>query len=347
MFSRKISFLLLLLLGLVIALGCSDDNPTEPPPAGPSCAIEPSTLNFGAVVVGQTKDLSFTITNNGSERFQGMASENCDHFEITGGTAPYDLGPGESHAVMVRFAPTTVGTHACTVMLSDTVCSDVPVMGSGAPATLIAARDNTLYESDTGEWSNGGGNFMFAGRTALNGPSGEPVESRRAIFAFDLTSIPQSATVDSVVLLLTMVRPVGASNGTRLTTLHKLTADWGEGTTVPLNTSEGGGEAAEVGDATWIHTFLPNQMWATPGGDYVATGSASTLVANEPGSTVHRWGSTSTMVSDVEDWIQNPLTNFGWILIGDESTDKTAKRFATRENFDAAKRPMLMVYFSL
>ena len=42
------------------------------------------------------------------------------------------------------------------------------------------------------------------------------------------------------------------------------------------------------------------------------------------------------MATDVEAWIANPDENFGWMMIGDEQVDGTAKRFNSRENDDAA-----------
>jgi hypothetical protein len=38
------------------------------------------------------------------------------------------------------------------------------------------------------------------------------------------------------------------------------------------------------------------------------------------------------MTSDVRNWILNPNNNFGWLLKGDETALKTAKRFDSRES---------------
>jgi spore coat protein A len=46
----------------------------------------------------------------------------------------------------------------------------------------------------------------------------------------------------------------------------------------------------------------------------------------------YTWGSTSGMVADVQSWLNNPSQNYGWIIVGDESTTQTTKRFATRES---------------
>jgi hypothetical protein len=33
------------------------------------------------------------------------------------------------------------------------------------------------------------------------------------------------------------------------------------------------------------------------------------------------------MVADVQDWLDNPAGNFGWLVLGDEKPTLTAKRF--------------------
>jgi hypothetical protein len=51
------------------------------------------------------------------------------------------------------------------------------------------------------------------------------------------------------------------------------------------------------------------------------------------------------MAADVTEWLNQPDSNFGWILIGDESTMPTAKRFASRENPTESDRPVLTITY--
>lgn len=51
------------------------------------------------------------------------------------------------------------------------------------------------------------------------------------------------------------------------------------------------------------------------------------------------------MVQDVQGWLDDPTNNFGWIVIADESTHTTAKRFGSREEA-SANRPKLLIYFT-
>ena len=51
------------------------------------------------------------------------------------------------------------------------------------------------------------------------------------------------------------------------------------------------------------------------------------------------------MVADVQAWLDNPTENFGWIVIGNESTHTTAKRFDTWENSNAVNHPKIEVTY--
>jgi hypothetical protein len=49
----------------------------------------------------------------------------------------------------------------------------------------------------------------------------------------------------------------------------------------------------------------------------------------------------------VQAWLDTPANNFGWILIGDETTNGTAKRFNSREHPTPDNRPQLTIAFNL
>ena len=201
--------------------------------------------------------------------------------------------------------------------------------------TLAPIKDNTLYESANGSLSNGAGTGFFAGRT------NQAVESiRRGLMAFDIAgNIPSGATISSVTLALNMSQTV---SGPQPVQLRRLLANWGEGTSV-AGGNGGGGAPATTGDATWLHTFFSTNQWATSGGVYSSTASATQTV-NTIGT--YSWGSTPQMVSDVQGWLNNPSTNFGWLLLGNEFTSLTSKRFDTREHPTTSFRPKLTVTYT-
>ena len=51
------------------------------------------------------------------------------------------------------------------------------------------------------------------------------------------------------------------------------------------------------------------------------------------------------MVADVQAWVNNPSTNFGWLLQGDE-TQTSSKFFASRESANLALRPLLTITYT-
>jgi hypothetical protein len=199
-------------------------------------------------------------------------------------------------------------------------------------ATLGPARDNTLYEHADGALSNGAGVHLFAG--AINTGS-----LRRGVLAFDVAAaVPAGSTITGATLTLHMSRSI---SGNQAVAIHRLLADWGEAGS-DAGGQEGGGAPAQSGDATWVHTFFDDATWTTAGGDFAASPSASAMVG---GIGSYTWGSTTEMVADVQGWLDDPSSAFGWIVIGGEAALGTAKRFDTRENADAGARPLLTVRF--
>ena len=194
-------------------------------------------------------------------------------------------------------------------------------LGASAQTQVVLqpSKDNTLYEDATGSLSNGAGTGMFVGRTNASDLI------RRGLVAFNIAgNIPATATITGVTLRMTVSQ---STSGSREVQLRRALAEWGEGTSV-AGGGGGGGAPSTTGDATWIHTFFSSSFWANAGGDFSATVSASQTVGNFGDFT---WGSTAQMVSDVQNWLNNPTSNHGWLVLGDETATRTAKRFDTRE----------------
>lgn len=191
--------------------------------------------------------------------------------------------------------------------------------GSHAGVGLPSVADNTLYEDAAGGVSNGAGSFMFVGRASVR---------RRAVVRFDVAgNLPAGAIITNASLILFMSR-TNATNSLVPIGLHRLTSSWSEGTS-NAGDPGGSGAASTPGDATWIHTSWPGSLWTSPGGDFTATVTATTMVQSVGSYT---WTSPQ-LVADVQDMLDNPAANFGWILVGDESPPTTnAKRFETRES---------------
>ena len=204
-----------------------------------------------------------------------------------------------------------------------------------ASATIInltPSKDNTLYEFDAkeGDVSNALGLHFFAGMTAMS-------ELRRGVLAFDIAGqIPAGSTITAVNLSMNMSRT--ALETARIVELHKLLADWGEGTSQAPG-EEGDGAPATPNDATWPHRLFDTIFWTNEGGDFSATVSASQSI----GAIGQYTWTSAQMVADVQSWLDDPGSNFGWLVLGDESTNLTAKRFDSRES---ASPPMLIIQFT-
>lgn len=201
----------------------------------------------------------------------------------------------------------------------------VPIDISVAPS-----KDNSIY-SENASLSNGQGDWLFAGEIARG-------DVRRALLAFDLSSIPAGSTITATNLDLTMDKTIaGASNQS----LHRLTLDWGEGGS-NASGQEGGGASAQSGDATWSMAMFNTVSWNSLGGDFEASPSGTTSV---DGNGSYNWTSVQ-MVADVQNWLDGVAPNFGWILVGAEGSGTSAKRFASNQHPTGANRPKLNVSYT-
>ena len=197
-----------------------------------------------------------------------------------------------------------------------------------ATVSLAPVKDNTLIETPIGA-SNGAGDGIYAGRVGVGGGS----TKRRGLLAFNLSSIPAGSTITAVTLGLEMsMSPNGVA---RAISLHRVSADWGEAGSVGLGT----GSPAQPGDATWLFRFFNTTSWTAAGGDFAAANSASQSVLDlgpyvwtDPG-----------LVADVQFWLDHAASNFGWLLLGDESVSRTVKKFDSREG---ATPPRLTVDYT-
>lgn len=201
-------------------------------------------------------------------------------------------------------------------------------------AEFNPVKDNTLYETDTGNTSNGVGDRLFIGKTGASAG----FKKRRAVLEFDLSSIPSVATIDSVQLDLqvTNTAPGAISFDADL---YLLLDEWGEGTSI----GSGNGDSATTNDATWLHNFFNTSTWNNEGGDFVLLESGSTSVGTSNGETIS-FASTGDMVADVQLWVQNESMNHGWIILGDELTDQNARGLSSREGLNP---PVLTVDYTV
>ncbi|MBU6412832.1 MAG: DNRLRE domain-containing protein [Planctomycetes bacterium] len=213
------------------------------------------------------------------------------------------------------------------------VLSTAGLCASHAPGdvvTFAAANDSTLFESPDGSLAGGKGEYLFVGKTLIG-------QIRRTVLRFDVAAnVPAGAIIDSAIVTLHMSRT--PTTGTDVS-FFRLTQQWTEGATDPPG-EEGAGGITVSGDVTWIHTAFDTSSWNTPGGDFAAAASASTMVF---GNDFYTWDLTT----DAQHMLDAPSLNYGWCLIGEEGAEATAKRFDSRENSVIEFRPSMRVEYHL
>ncbi|MFH1687803.1 MAG: choice-of-anchor D domain-containing protein [bacterium] len=151
----------------------------------PACVITPTSLGFGQVVKGQTKELSFTITNGGGGTLSGTVNDYCTNFSIIAGWGSYDLTEGQSKTVTVRYTPGSVGNHECSIL---TGCDNgVTCTGIGAAEPPVCILSATYIHFGDVEL----GGYKDASFTIRNGGDG-------TLEGFISESCPEFSIVDGL-----------------------------------------------------------------------------------------------------------------------------------------------------
>ncbi|HET6566054.1 MAG TPA: hypothetical protein VFG52_11620 [Xanthomonadales bacterium] len=234
-----------------------------------------------------------------------------------------------------------VSTHMCVLALMLAGLSQAAFAWS--EAVLYPDKDNTLYETDMdapgdpNEVSNGVGSFLFAGRTNIDAG----FRLRRGLIHFDLAGIPSGSQILSAELVLyqSQISP----NAFPVTmSLHRALEDWGEAGSDGIG-PEGQGAPALAGDATWYHSFYDTVLWTQEGGVFAPSASASATVGLALQD--YGWNCSPAMVADLQDWLDNPGTNSGWVLLGNEDAGGSVRRFNSVNNAEAGSRPRLRLIY--
>jgi hypothetical protein len=155
-------------------------------------------------------------------------------------------------------------------------------------------------------------------------------QSSRSLLKFDIAgSIPSNANITSVTLTVLVTQaPPPANAVNSIFDLRAALVSWDE-----VN-------------ATW-NNRLASTAWSAPGGatgvDFSSKISQTNLF--DDSQTPHTFVSSSNLVADVQNWLQNPGTNFGWVIIGEsQGTLYTERTVSSREG---TSPPILLVQFTL
>jgi hypothetical protein len=215
------------------------------------------------------------------------------------------------------------------------------VFARGATVVVPVTQDTTLFElSPT---FNLGATTLGAGGINIDSPDTQAPARMRALMRFDLAGIPSGAHVISADLTITVVRVPPSADPTGSTfELRRVLKPWGEGNKTGLT-----GVNATAGEATWLAPSHPSPSWEAPG----ASGPSDTAAAASSSAAIdaldtYTFSSTPALVADVQNWLTNPSSNFGWLMKSDaEQMPQSARRFASRES--ATGKPTLTIVYEI
>ena len=116
----------------------------------PTIVVEPESVDFGSVVIGNSKTENVTVSNTGDAILHvtsttiGMGEElasvnangnGADEFTIVEGGAPFEVEPGDDHIIKVQFSPAVEGERNATLSISsddpENEVVEVPLTGIG------------------------------------------------------------------------------------------------------------------------------------------------------------------------------------------------------------------------
>lgn len=180
----------------------------------------------------------------------------------------------------------------------------VVTLGTGG----VLARDTSLHGSAP-DATYGANAHITVGDTA--------VQAWRGLLAFDVSSIPPSATVEAAKITLTRT---SANGGSAPVAMYRVTKAWDDAA------------------ATW-NAATDAQAWTTPGGDF----DAAALSTQDAGA-----GSRVTFDASslVDAWVHGAAENDGVLFKGPEDTAVTTN-FCSAEEPDLSLRPHLTIEYCL
>eukprot|EP00055_Hartaetosiga_balthica_P001902 m.2224 g.2224 ORF g.2224 m.2224 type:complete len:303 (-) comp1738_c1_seq1:277-1185(-) len=197
-------------------------------------------------------------------------------------------------------------------------------------------KDTTICQSEdmSTSMSNARGDGLYIGTISLG-------LNRRSLVYFDVSDlrndISSTNEIESASFIL-YERRINWPKDSEIT-VHRILEPWNEGMSSAV-----GGKCADstADDASWtLRRVGDNSTWSGgPGGSFDPIPSATIQVAS--GGEEYLWTGDG-LLRDVREWVNRTAPNYGWIVIGDESSEQTAKSFGSREFADETKWPHLIL----
>jgi uncharacterized protein (TIGR03437 family) len=176
----------------------------------PSISVNPASLAFGNVTVGQSSTATLTVGNTGTAALNVTVSASAP-FSVVSPSAPFTVQPGTATTVTVKFAPTAAGPapngSVVTITSNDPAKGQimVPLSGNGVASSGGTTFNTTL--TITGSGTNSGGNISASGTVTLSGIGAGTFSSN-----FNLASAAVSGSAP-LTLTITSGSPTGTLTG--------------------------------------------------------------------------------------------------------------------------------------
>ncbi len=146
---QKIKFLSLFIIPFVLLLSCGKDS-TEPETKTITMTLSLNSLNFGNVVVGASKDSTFTIANEAgsSANLSGTVQVSGDEFSLLN-SGDFDLSPGASKTFTIRFTPASAQSATGNLEISHNATNEkspltITLSGNGASPIAFTVSTTQL-----------------------------------------------------------------------------------------------------------------------------------------------------------------------------------------------------------
>lgn len=137
----------------------------------PEISVSPSSVNFGNVTVGQNADQTVTINNLGTANLtvSSLNVTNSVFTLVSPPAVPFNVTPGGSQALTVRFSPVATGAQSGNLAIAsndaDEPTVNVALSGTGVTTPPYTARINAGGPNFTT-----GGGTLFVADQAYNPP---------------------------------------------------------------------------------------------------------------------------------------------------------------------------------
>jgi len=307
----------------------------------PVISVSPGSLNFGSVLTNSTgSNLTLTVQNTGGGTLSGIASVTGPFSIVSGGT--YSLGANQSQAIVIKFAPGSLGSASGTVTLTGGGGASASVTGTGMSMPPIVSAINQsasdvdpnipgmqIYYGSVVQYSgsasdpnglplswqwiytvNGGSEVVFSSGTGpvLNAAFNYGAGAAGSTYVWKLRVSNGNATAESTLTVGVETPPLPAGTLTFPVTAGTITAPFivtGTGTNAYISETADTG-VTNGGQATFGFSI-------TNAGNYVVQVSvnASTMAANSVYLNIDGTPQDPTMIWDI------PLTSgFERLLAG-------------------------------